>query len=82
MGQLQQDRTIIYESPDGGETVYGRYVGETERFLVGKSVKKLQMEKELADTQLWYDIRKAAESNEALKRALEHCILLYQLSLK
>jgi len=79
---LETNQSIIYESPDGGETVYGRYPGSKERFLVGKSLRKLSMEKELKDTKLWHEIRLAAETNETLKRALEQCIILYQLGKK
>jgi hypothetical protein len=79
MGQLKEGVSYIYESPDGGETIYARESGGTERHLISISLKRRQRDKELADRQLWDDIRKQSETNEALKTALEHCILLYYI---
>jgi hypothetical protein len=79
MGQLTPNSGYIYESPDGGDTVYARESGKTERFLVGISLKRQQLNQEIADRQLWDDIRKQSEHNPALKNALEHCILLYHI---
>jgi len=82
MGTLKPGAEIIYESPDGGDTIYKRYRGTEERFLVGMTERKMKIIKDFQDNQLWHDIREAAEHNEALKRALEQCIILYQLSKK
>lgn len=78
MGNLIKDRSIIYETPDGGQTVYARYIGETDRWVVGKQFANDLLE-DLKDNQLWYEIRKAAETNQALNKTLKHAILLYQL---
>lgn len=78
MGALKENKSIIYESPDNGKTVYARYTGETERWLVGKEYKGILSD--LRDNQLWHDIRKLAETDEALKKVLDHAILIYQLS--
>jgi len=80
MGQMKEGVSYVYESPDGGETVYAREMGSKERHLVGISLKRQQQDKEITDRKLWDDIRKEAEHNEALKRALEQCILLYHIS--
>jgi hypothetical protein len=40
------------------------------------------MQEDLKDTQLWHEIRQAAEHNPALKTALEQCILLYHIGKK
>lgn len=82
MGNLKENQSITYESPDGGETIYRRYHGSEERFLVSMSNRKLKIIKDFQDNQLWHDIREAAEHNEALKRALEQCIILYHLGKK
>lgn len=79
MGQLKQDRNIIYESPDGGKTVYGRYSGETDRWIVGKQYETSDLEA-LRDKDLWNDIRREAETNESLKKILDHAIMMYHLS--
>lgn len=70
----------VYESPDGGDTVYAREHGKTERILVGISYKKTKMEQELKDNELWHNIRELGKTNEALKNALEHCIILYHIA--
>lgn len=78
MGKLKENKAIVYESPDNGKTVYGRYAGESERWLVGKEHKGVLSD--LRDNQLWNDIRKLAETDKALKKVLDHAILIYQLS--
>lgn len=80
MGTLKPNAEIIYESPDGGDTVYGRYSGTTERFLVGISSRRQKINDELKQDKLWKEIREAAETNPALKNALEQCIMLYYIS--
>jgi len=80
MGQLKEGASYVYESPDGGDTVYSREIGSTERTLVGISLGRQKRNKELQDTQLWHDIRQEAEHNETLQKALEQCIILYHIS--
>lgn len=80
MGNLRPDAKIIYESPDGGETVYGRYEGETDRWMVGQSMTARSKLDQLREDKLWGDIRRAAKSNTALQEALERAIMIYHLS--
>lgn len=82
MGKLRPGAEIIYESPDGGETVYGRYAGETDRWLVGRSAKAKSLIEELREQKLWGEIHRAAKSNPVLQDALERAILIYELSKK
>ncbi len=82
MGNLRPGANIIYESPDNGETVYARYAGESERWLVGQSTKAQTRVESIRETQLWHDIRLAAKSNPALQEALERAIIIYELSKK
>jgi hypothetical protein len=82
MGSLRPSTSIIYESPDGGETVYGRYPGETERFLVGESLKAMERRIGIHENQLWQDIRQAAKNNPALHDAIERVKMIYYLSKK
>jgi hypothetical protein len=79
MGTLRPSTEIIYESPDGGETVYGRYVGETDRWLVGQSMTTRSKLDELKEDKLWGEIRRAAKSNPLLQDALERAIMIYYL---
>jgi hypothetical protein len=80
MGSLKPDAEIIYESPDGGETVYARYQGETDRWMVGQSTKAKSLIEELKDQKLWGEIHRAAKSNPLLQDALDRAIMIYHLS--
>ena len=79
MGSLKPGATYIYESPDGGETVYAREFGETERHLVGYSHKAQSTRDRIQADQLWYDIRRTAQTHEGLQEELERVIIYYQL---
>ena len=76
---MNQDK-IVYESPDGGETVYKRKFGDSERELHSVSEKKRNLIDELRETKLWGEIHRAAKTNPALQKALDRAILIYRLS--
>lgn len=81
MGQLKPGATYIYERADG--IVYAREHGAnpSERFVVGyESSKGLNVRNEAKETALWNDIRRAAETNSALKEALDRVKVIYELS--
>jgi len=40
IGGVDKQKPQIYESPDGGKTVYARNFGETERHLIKSSVQQ------------------------------------------
>lgn len=71
---------VIYESPDGGQTVYVRKPGEKQRELHWQSEEKKTLIKTLEEDKLWGDIRRAARTNPTLQRALDEAILIYNLS--
>lgn len=80
MGNLRPGADIIYESPDGGDTVYARYMGETDRWLVGNLSKfRGTKHQEMQENQLWHDIRTTAKTNPALQEALDRAIIIYEL---
>jgi hypothetical protein len=80
MGNLKPDAKIIYESPDGGETVYARYEGGTDRWLVGQSATAKSKLDELKEDKLWGEIRRAAKSNSLLQDVLDRAKIIYELS--
>jgi hypothetical protein len=82
MGKLRPGADIIYESPDGGETVYARYSGEAERWMVGQSANAKSRIDGLREDKLWGEIRRAAKTNPALQETLERAIIIYELSKK
>lgn len=88
MGQLKPGATYIYERQDG--TVYAREQGApaNTRVAIGwdwepednpARVKGSKRE-QILENQLWYDIRKEAQTNPTLQVALDRVILLYKLS--
>ena len=80
MRSLKPGANIIYESPDNGDTVYARYAGETERWMVGQSTKAKDRIALIKEDKLWGEIRRAARSNQVLQDALDRVKILYELS--
>ena len=78
MGNLKPGATYIYESPDGGDTVYAREFGasDSERIMIGQSWRA----KELVEQRLWNEIYVKRNHNPALTEAVEKCIIIYKLS--
>lgn len=77
MGSLTPGTTYIYERV--GSDIYAREFGSSERKLVGKDYNSKDIQAQLQDGQLWYSIRKAAETNPSLQKALENAILIYKM---
>lgn len=71
--------TKIYESPDGGKTVYAREFRKTARTLVRESKPSASAREQVRENQLWHQIRLAAETNVTLHNALERAKMLYRL---
>lgn len=72
--------TYVYESPDGGETVYRRRQGETERELWSVSEALRQQDLWQARWEIWNAVLAAAEQNPALQEALDRALVIYELS--
>lgn len=68
----------IYESPDGGETIYRRKLNSLKRELVEIS-EKAQLDKDVTD---WHEILEAAKDNIVLQNAIERVKMLYHLTKK
>jgi hypothetical protein len=69
----------IYESPDGGKTVYSRKNGSTMRQLHSISS---DLETEMARVEReaqWMAILKLSERSPALQEAVDRAIILYEL---
>lgn len=71
---------VIYESPDGGETVYVREFGGEQKQLHSQSPRAFDLHEKIKEDQLWGNIRRAAKTNPTLQRALDEAILIYTLS--
>ena len=70
----------IFESPDGGKTVYSREAGSLDREFEYESPGAERARQMLKDRQEWEDIVKAAKNNPALQDAVDRVKLLYHLS--
>ena len=71
---------IVYESPDGGRTVYKRKSGSAERVLHSLDP---ELETEILrerDRNKWMDIFNTAERTPALQEAIDRVIVLYELA--
>jgi hypothetical protein len=71
--------TYVYESPDGGDTVYRRRMGETERELISMSERKSQQQIAHARWAIWHKVLAAAEHNPVLQEALDRARVIYEL---
>jgi hypothetical protein len=76
MSDLFENQPYIYESPDGGNTVYRRLPGISERELIKENV---SIRDKLRQNQLWHNIRQMAETDEGLQDILERAIIYYNL---
>jgi hypothetical protein len=70
-----REETYIYESPDGGDTVYRRMVGSLDREMIREG----PLRKKMLRNQLWRDIFESAESDPVLKDMLERIEVYYRL---
>jgi len=66
----------IFESPDGGATIYERESGEIYRTLVKENS---QLFEKMAEDKLWGEIRRMGKENPVMQEELERVIILYHL---
>ena len=71
--------TYVYESPDGGETVYRRKSGSLEKELYKESNYIQNLKESFKQIELWKEILKESRTNPALKDALDQAQLIYEL---
>jgi hypothetical protein len=69
----------VFESPDGGRTVYARNPGNTNRELHWQDPALQQELKELESQKRWVDIFQARRDNEELNHLCEQVEILYEL---
>jgi hypothetical protein len=76
--------SFVYESPDQGQTIYRRKVGEVVRELIKdtRTVDGRPLHEHIQENKMWGEIRRMAKTNPALHDALERAIVIYQLSKK
>lgn len=69
------EEIVIYESPDGGKTIYSRKSGSSERTLVREDP-SIQCKRKWYD---WKDILEAAEHNPGLAELIHQAEMYYAL---
>ena len=74
-----RQETYIHESPDGGDTVYRRHPGDTQRELHSISDKKRSQIDSLIKDKLWGDIHRAAQSDSVLQHMLDQVEIYHRL---
>jgi hypothetical protein len=72
----------IFESPDGGRTVYARQTGNTDRELYSQDPALQQELKDLKNSKRWVEILQARQDNPELDHLCEQVEILYELSRK
>ena len=79
MGTLTPGASYVYEHVNG--VTYAREQGApvNTRFEIGRTYERTKFDQELAREILWKDIHRTAEDNPSLQRALEQCIIIYNL---
>ena len=70
---------MIFESPDGGKTIFARKSGSTERKMLNAEAFQEMMDN-YREEKRWIDILETARTNPALQKAVDNVILLYRLS--
>jgi len=74
-----QTEIYVYETPDGGDTIYRRKTGSDSRELHSTSPKKKDLIEELQNQKLWGDIHRAAKSDPVLQDMLDRIVIYHQL---
>ena len=70
----------VYESPDHGQTVYRREVGQMKKEIISTSAELEQKRAEQDLWIMWRDILSSAKNNPALHQALDRARIIYELS--
>jgi hypothetical protein len=67
------EEIIIYESPDGGKTIYSRKSGSSDRTMIKEDTNKHHVTKWYE----WKEILKLAETEPALANIINKAEMLY-----
>lgn len=69
----------VYESPDGGHTIYRRHPGKLDRELVSIDQETQDRLAAIKEDKVWGEIRRCAEQDPALKEMLDATRIYYEL---
>lgn len=81
MSDLFENEPYIYESPDGGDTIYRRLPGTSARDLYqdNRTRDGRPLIDHIREDQLWGEIRRLARTDAGLQEILERAIVYYNL---
>lgn len=66
----------IYESPDGGKTVFVRESGQSTRTLVNNN---RSLHDSIMESKMWGEIQRMGDTHPAMREELDRVIMLYHL---
>jgi hypothetical protein len=72
----------VFESPDGGRTVYARRPGESARQLYSREPTLQKELDEMEQSRRWVEILGARKNNPGLDELCQQVEILYELSRK
>ena len=72
---INDESGVVYESPDGGKTVYSRRIGSMERTLVYQSPEAITNLRYIK----WKDILSVSEKYPALDYAIKQAEFIYEI---
>lgn len=75
MAKSIEDSTI-YESPDGGKTIYSRKSGSLDCTMIREDT---SLRDKIVEDQLWYKILREAKINKTLADILDQAKMVYAL---
>ena len=78
---IKATENLIYESPDGGNMIYVRESGSSERKLVvdTRTVDGRPLYDHIMESKLWDEIHREARTNVALADILNQAKMLYAI---
>lgn len=74
-----RQETYVYESPDGGHTVYRRHPGKLDRELVSIDKETQDKIELIKEDKIWGEIRRKAKTDPAIKEMLDQLRIYYDL---
>lgn len=72
---MTDESILIYESPDGGKTIYSRETGSLDRTLIKEDPERKTMTK----LHEWKEILKLSETEPSLADAINKAEMIYAL---
>jgi hypothetical protein len=70
----------VFESPDGGKTIYRRTTGNPHRELYYEADEVVSMRAQILEDQEWHQIRQAAKTDAELAHMLDQAKMYWILS--